>query len=287
MSTLQTWLLYKNAISAGVAIDDILKYARRTKDDANHNDPKEESIAAIVELKKQVAAQDALIKQLLASNQQGASVDSAAVMAPSASSMMLPSDCKQNSLSSSHSRVHFDDAPPAAHDTAVPVRRPFASAAASTTTSLTDVDRRADRRTVTQDIPIASARAQTPPKDSEVVSPKRRPSTPHAVIRKPSDSSIPAQSPAAFVSTSMQEQSWPMMSSYGEVPGLHPNNSFPVRSKPRSVTKKDSSDRSLDSAPIGGTASTPPSLSADFVFKVPDSLPPRVIKEKAEDSLKY
>lgn len=55
----QTWLLYHNALSSGVVVDDILKYATRTKeralDDRN----------VIADLKAQVAEQAAAIKHLL------------------------------------------------------------------------------------------------------------------------------------------------------------------------------------------------------------------------------
>ncbi len=72
---MQTWLLYQNAISSGVAIEDILKYARMTKEKAREEVGKDESSAAIAELKKQLAAQDAQIKYLLSQNSASASTE--------------------------------------------------------------------------------------------------------------------------------------------------------------------------------------------------------------------
>jgi callose synthase len=59
IGTLQTWLLYHNALSSGVAIEDVLKYARKTKERAS---TEEDSIS---ELKAQVANQERLIRQLI------------------------------------------------------------------------------------------------------------------------------------------------------------------------------------------------------------------------------
>lgn len=58
----QTWLLYHNALSSGVEIDDILKHARRSKD-------------VVGELRAQVAEQQDLIRRLLDSR---SAADSAA-----------------------------------------------------------------------------------------------------------------------------------------------------------------------------------------------------------------
>jgi callose synthase len=57
---LQTWLLYHNALSSGVVIEDILKYARKSKEKAG-----EESEVSIAELKAQLAEQDRTIKMLM------------------------------------------------------------------------------------------------------------------------------------------------------------------------------------------------------------------------------
>eukprot|EP01041_Mallomonas_annulata_P000789 gene789-1528_t len=57
---LQTWLLYHNALSAGVAIEDVLKYARKTKEKAN-----EEADISIADLRTQLAEQQRTIRILL------------------------------------------------------------------------------------------------------------------------------------------------------------------------------------------------------------------------------
>jgi hypothetical protein len=54
----QTWLLYHNALSSGVEIDDILKHARRSKD-------------VVGELRAQVAEQQELIRSLISSRGDG------------------------------------------------------------------------------------------------------------------------------------------------------------------------------------------------------------------------
>ena len=56
---LQTWLLYHNALSAGVVIDDILKYARKSKEQAIVE------VNQMSDLRSQVAEQDRIIKSLL------------------------------------------------------------------------------------------------------------------------------------------------------------------------------------------------------------------------------
>ena len=60
VGALQTWLLYHNALSAGVVIEDVLKYARSTKENT-----KSDSDTAVTELKAQVAEQQALINEFL------------------------------------------------------------------------------------------------------------------------------------------------------------------------------------------------------------------------------
>ena len=57
---LQTWLLYHNALSSGVAIEDVLKYARRTKERANIDDDN-----TVDKLRSELAKQQQLIKQLM------------------------------------------------------------------------------------------------------------------------------------------------------------------------------------------------------------------------------
>ena len=50
MGYLQTWLLYHNALSAGVVIEDILKHARKSKERASTTD----DLNSIAELRAQV-----------------------------------------------------------------------------------------------------------------------------------------------------------------------------------------------------------------------------------------
>jgi hypothetical protein len=58
---LQTWLLYHNALSAGVVIEDILKHARRTKERGAADG---EDISS---LRSQLIEQERVVKQLIAS----------------------------------------------------------------------------------------------------------------------------------------------------------------------------------------------------------------------------
>lgn len=60
---MQTWLLYHNAISAGVEVQDILKHARTSKE-TTHVVADE-----VNQLKKQVDAQQALIRQMMEQQQ--------------------------------------------------------------------------------------------------------------------------------------------------------------------------------------------------------------------------
>ena len=59
---LQTWLLYHNALSSGVVIDDLLKYTRKSKEKAVD----EENV--INDLRSQVTKQEKMIQQLLSSD---------------------------------------------------------------------------------------------------------------------------------------------------------------------------------------------------------------------------
>lgn len=63
---LQTWLLYHNALSAGVEIGSILKYARKSQARAQTESD------VISELRAQMAQQERMIKQLLVKNSNGA-----------------------------------------------------------------------------------------------------------------------------------------------------------------------------------------------------------------------
>ena len=56
----QTWLLYHNALSSGVEIEDILKYARRSKEQHATDDA-----TVVHELRAQVSEQQRLIRHLL------------------------------------------------------------------------------------------------------------------------------------------------------------------------------------------------------------------------------
>ena len=57
---MQTWLLYHNALSSGVVIEDVLKYARRTKESANIEEDQ-----TIENLRSQLEEQKLMIKQLM------------------------------------------------------------------------------------------------------------------------------------------------------------------------------------------------------------------------------
>ena len=69
LGVLQTWLLYHNALDAGVAIEDILQYAKRKQDG-------EVDEAVVIELRNQLMEQDKLIKHLTELYVQGGDVTS-------------------------------------------------------------------------------------------------------------------------------------------------------------------------------------------------------------------
>ena len=64
---LQTWLLYHNALSSGVVIEDILKHARKSKERATMVDDSN----SIIEMRTQLAEQERTIKMLLAARSAG------------------------------------------------------------------------------------------------------------------------------------------------------------------------------------------------------------------------
>lgn len=59
----QTWLLYHNALSSGVEINDILRYARKSKERASAEDSD-----TIADLRKQVSEQQKLIQHIIGSS---------------------------------------------------------------------------------------------------------------------------------------------------------------------------------------------------------------------------
>lgn len=67
MGTLQTWLLYHNALSRGVEIEDILKYARKSKEKAGSE------TETIADLRSKLAAQEKKIQELVESRHHGSS----------------------------------------------------------------------------------------------------------------------------------------------------------------------------------------------------------------------
>lgn len=78
MGYFQTWLLYHNALSSGVEIEDILKFARRTKERASDDS------GVVIELRSQVAEQQKIINQIILER------DSKQVVAAAATSKISP-----------------------------------------------------------------------------------------------------------------------------------------------------------------------------------------------------
>ena len=65
----QTWLLYHNALSADVVVEDILKYSRRSQDRSGGDaDSKEELEETVADLKKMLYQQQRLLTQVLGSS---------------------------------------------------------------------------------------------------------------------------------------------------------------------------------------------------------------------------
>lgn len=260
MSTLQTWLLYKNAISSGVAIDDILKYARRTKDDAHQNDSKNDNLAAITELRQQLAAQDTLIKDLLAAKMQNLPAASSLPVVPMQAESILGNEIPRIS-----SRVHFEENPASvmsvpSKKVKVPVRKPFAS---SSTSKLKDIG---------DELPYLSPEelevmSKTKEPEDTASNERKRPSTLHAILKIPDNSNF--SEVHTFGSSSMQEQTHVM---YPLSPkGMQQNNSFPVRSMAKT------GGRGVIENVVELQDCAPTKVSSEaFVFKVPDALPPRI-----------
>lgn len=63
MGILQTWLLYHNALSSGVIIEDVLKYARNSRQRAD-----DEGDISVSALRAQLAHQEQMIQLLMQAN---------------------------------------------------------------------------------------------------------------------------------------------------------------------------------------------------------------------------
>jgi hypothetical protein len=87
MGYFQTWLLYHNALSSGVEIEDILKFARRTKERASDDS------GVVIELRSQVAEQQKLINQIILERE---SKQATTAAASSATSKILNGKSKNN-----------------------------------------------------------------------------------------------------------------------------------------------------------------------------------------------
>merc|ERR1711988_1141718 len=72
---LQTWLLYHNALSAGVAIEEVLKYARKTKERGGSavGDTQE----MVEQLRRQLTEQEKLLRSLMSGKPAAAAADAA------------------------------------------------------------------------------------------------------------------------------------------------------------------------------------------------------------------
>ena len=238
MSILQTWLLYKNAISSGVAIDDILKYARRTKDAAPTSAATDDSVSAINELRKLISAQEATIRELLEAQKMPISGQGST----------------KNSIPRSASKVHFEDEPATINLSKVdnvPVRKPFASNSASRLEEMDGVSESSpERRTKTESIPIGAIKSVTT---------RNRPGTPHAYGKEVvSSSASPRQT--TFSSISVDPAPRPCRS-FGSVPEEEKSALSNSRSPQRKRNTED--------------GCRPSGESLGFSFKIPDALPPR------------
>lgn len=95
--------MYQNAISSGVAIDDILKYARMTKEKPKEESNMQDSSAQIAALNKQLAVQDAQIKLLLTK------LDGAGSNTELSSGSSDPIQSKYSNFQSSPGRIPFSN----------------------------------------------------------------------------------------------------------------------------------------------------------------------------------
>jgi hypothetical protein len=90
MGYFQTWLLYHNALSSGVEIEDILKFARRTKERASDDS------GVVIELRSQVAEQQKIINQIILERDSKQVVVTAAAATSKISPTILNGKIKNN-----------------------------------------------------------------------------------------------------------------------------------------------------------------------------------------------
>ena len=90
MGYFQTWLLYHNALSSGVEIEDILKFARRTKERASDDS------GVVIELRSQVAEQQKIINQIILERDSKQVVVTAAAATSKISPTILNGKVKNN-----------------------------------------------------------------------------------------------------------------------------------------------------------------------------------------------
>lgn len=148
IGVLQTWLLYHNALSSGVAIEDILKYARKTKERAGSEED------TINELKAQVAQQERLIRQLLnaetkptyGSTSLSSNPDQSHLLSPMERRPSISKQPTGSSVASKHVdtskdvKVPASDASPQMSHTGVSVKEPHVDSKTDDVPSPTDGD---------------------------------------------------------------------------------------------------------------------------------------------------
>jgi hypothetical protein len=218
MSALQTWLLYHNALSTGVAIEDILKYARTSKDKARDEASKEENAAVILELKRQLAAQEAQI-QLLMMRSRGSSVPDAGK--PFQSDTLQMTDTSQL-------RVEVDGKVGSATAPSSASHRPAVTAS---------TPRLATASTSSSAIPIAALETRESPREAK----SKRPKTPNAI--RPGDA-VKAPEPSGAVASKIASKI--------------------ALSRSGSKLTGEGSGEEVVASP-----------ASEFLFKQPDTLPPR------------